>query len=120
MTFKVVIDISVKYGWEVSFTHGGDSFQLHFRRTTLSGMPFCFSIGVKEGRSGEVCCEIISFVDALGPERCAMKWLVKSGAVSPPLFDLAVADMEDIRTKSWQLACALQVYSGLTPAFPFC
>lgn len=120
MTFKVVIDISVKYGWEVSFTHGGDSFQLHFRRTTLSGMPFCFSIGVKEGRSGEVCREIISFVDALYPERCVMKWLVKSRAVSPPLFDLAVADMEDIRRKAWLLACALEVPSSLVSALPSC
>lgn len=120
MIFREIIEISAKYGWEVSFTRSADTFQLHFRRTTLSGVPFCFSIEVKEKRSGEVCREIISFVDALDPERCAMDWMVKSGAVSPQLFDQAVADMEDIRTKAWLLAYDLGVCYGLIPGLPSC
>lgn len=120
MILESIINVSAKYDWEVSFTRSEDSFQLHFRRTTLSGVPFCFSIEVKEGRSGEVYREIISFVDALDPERCAMDWMVKSGAVSPLLFDQAVADMEDIRSKAWLLAYDLGVCYGLMPGLPSC
>ena len=59
--------------------------------------------------------EIMSFVDAINPEVCAWEWMIKSGATSPARYLQAVADMEDIRTKAWLLACDLSKATGKSP-----
>lgn len=92
---------------------------LHFSRRTLSGVPFSFTIETEACRGKDVCREIMSLVDALDPERCVLEWMMKSGTMFPLQFDRAVADMEDIRTRTWLLAYDLGVSSGLMQPIPF-
>lgn len=115
MTVKDIHNLAAGYGWEVSLIRNEDAIQLHFSRTTLSGVPFSFSVDIGSGRVKTLFRELLSFVDALEPERCAMDWMVKSGVVSPLLFDRAVTDMEDIRRQAWLLIYDFGVKSGLMP-----
>lgn len=90
----------------------------HFHRKTLSGVPFCFSVEVEGNKLCNVIEEIISFVDELDPKRCAWEWMIKSGAVHPSQFKIAVSDMNEIRTQAWLLACNLsELESGLLPYY---
>ena len=77
-----------------------------------SGMPFVFTVEMKDSRAGSLAAEIISLVDAIDPEACAREWMVKSGIVSPSMLNLTVADMDGIRTEAWLLACAFLESSG--------
>ena len=77
-----------------------------------SEMPFDFTGEVKDGRADSLAAEIISLVDAIDPEACAREWMVKSGIVSPSMLNLAVADMDGIRTEAWLLVCAFLEFSG--------
>ena len=113
MTDKDIIQIAAMNGWNASVREETDGTKyVSFRRYMKSGMPFDFTVAVKDGRTGSLAAEIISLVDAIDPETYACEWMVKSGAVSPPMFRLAVADMDGIRTEAWLLACAFLEFSG--------
>ena len=113
MTDKDIIQIAAMNGWNASVREETDGTKyVSFRRYMKSGMPFDFTVAVKDGRTGSLAAEIISLVDVIDPEACAREWMVKSGAVSPPMFSLAVADMDGIRTEAWLLACAFLESSG--------
>lgn len=105
MLHSDIIKIAVKNGWQVSITVSSyNSYYFDFQRRTLGGLPFCFTAELSGGRVGTLVDEIISFVDALDPERYANEWLEKSGVTSPSRFLQAVTDMDDIRTRAWLLA----------------
>ena len=113
MTDKDIIHIAAINGWKASVKEEPDGTKCaSFRQYISSGMPFVFTVKVKDGRAGSLAAEIISLVDAIDPEACAREWMVKSGIVSPLMFNLAVADMDGIRTEAWLLACAFLEYSG--------
>lgn len=113
MTDKDIIHIAAMNGWKASVNKEPDGTKcVSFRRYMRSGMPFVFTVEVNDGRAESLAAEIISLVDAIDPETCACEWMVKSGAVSPPMFRLAVADMDGIRTEAWLLACAFLEFSG--------
>lgn len=113
MTDKDIIQIAATNGWEASVREEPDGTKrVSFRRHMKSGIPFVFTVEVNDGRTDSLAAEIISLVDAIDPGTCAREWMVKSGAVSPPMFSLAVADMDGIRTEAWLLACAFLESSG--------
>lgn len=113
MTDKNIIHIAAMNGWKASVREETDGIKyVSFRRHMRSGMPFDFTVEIKDNMAGSLAAEIISLVDAIDPETCACEWMVKSGAVSPPMFRLAVADMDGIRTEAWLLACAFLEFSG--------
>lgn len=87
-----IFDIAVKYGREVSEFRLNNRLFLDFRRMTISGVPFCFSVDAGEEHAETVFREMLSFIDALDPERCANEWLVKSGRVSSSHYRQAVAE----------------------------
>ncbi|WP_374693006.1 hypothetical protein [Bacteroides faecis] len=85
-----------------------------FQRKTLSGVPFSFTAEIADGRMESLVSEIVSFVDAIEPNICAKEWMIRSGAVAANRYLQAVADMEDIRTEAWLLACELsETISGM-------
>ncbi len=104
MLHSDIIKIAVKNGWQVSITNSEDGFFFDFHRRTLGGLPFSFTAELSRGCVATLVDEIISFVDALDPERYASEWLESSGETSPSRFLQAVADMDDIRTRAWLLA----------------
>lgn len=104
MLHSDIIKIAVKNGWQVSITNSEDGFFFDFHRRTLGGLPFSFTAELSRGCIATLVDEIISFVDALDPERYASEWLESSGEISPSRFLQAVADMDDIRTRAWLLA----------------
>lgn len=113
MTNKDIIHIAAMNGWKASVREEPDGTKrVSFQRYMKSGMPFVFTVEVNDGRAESLAAEIISLVDVIDPEACAREWMVKSGAVSPPMFSLAVADMDGIRTEAWLLACAFLESSG--------
>lgn len=113
MTDKDIIQIAAMSGWKASVKEEPDGTRCaSFRRYMRSGMPFVFTVEVNDGRAGSLAAEIISLVDAIDPDTCAMEWMVKSGIVSPSMLNLAVADMDGIRTEAWLLACAFLEFSG--------
>lgn len=108
MIHSDIIRIAVNCGWQVSITAcGDDSFYFDFQRRTGNGLPFCFTAVMTDGRISSIVDEIISFVDALDPERYAGEWLEISGDLSPSRYFQAVTDMDDIRTRAWLLALDL-------------
>jgi len=103
-----IIKIAVGCGWQVSITAcGNNSFYFDFQRITRNGLPFSFTAAMTGGRISSLVDEIISFVDALDPERYAGEWLEISGDLSPSRYFQAVTDMDDIRTRAWLLALDL-------------
>lgn len=104
MLHSDIIKIAVKNGWQVSITNSEDGFFFDFHRRTLGGLPFSFTAELSRGCIATLVDEIISFVDALDPERYASEWLESSGETSPSRFLQAVTDMDDIRTRAWLLA----------------
>lgn len=113
MTDKDIIQIATMNGWKASVREETDGTKyVSFRRYMKSEMPFVFTVEVYDGRADSLAAEIISLVDAIDPEACAREWMVKSGAVPPSMFSLAVADMDGIRTETWLLACAFLEFSG--------
>lgn len=100
-----VIKIAVSNGWAVSVTVSADgSYYFDFQCRTLGGLPFCFTAELTGGRIGTLVDEIITFVDALDPERYAAEWLESAEPVSPSRYCQAIADMDDMRTRAWLLA----------------
>ena len=113
MTDKDIIHIAAMNGWKASVNEEPNGTKCaSFRRYMRSEMPFVFTVEVNDGRAGSLAAEIISLEDAIDPEACAREWMVKSGIVSPSMFNLAVADMDGIRTEAWLLACAFLEFSG--------
>lgn len=99
-----IIRIAARHGWLVSVTSTGDgSYYFDFQRRTPGGLQFCFTAELSGGRVGTLLDEIISFVDALEPERYAGEWLEATGKPTPAQYFQAVADMDDVRTRAWLL-----------------
>lgn len=115
MTDDQIIHIAAMNGWNVSTRMGKGIRCFNFQRKTLGGVAFCFTAEMKNGKMENLVSEIMSFVDAINPEVCAWEWMIKSGATSPARYLQAVADMEDIRTKAWLLACDLSEATGKSP-----
>lgn len=115
MTDDQIIHIAAINGWNVSTRMGNGIRCFNFKRKTLGGVAFCFTTEMKNGKMENLISEIMSFVDAINPEVCAWEWMIKSGATSPARYLQAVADMEDIRTKAWLLACDLSKATGKSP-----
>lgn len=80
---------------------------------TFSGVPFSFTAEVKDDKVSSLANEITSFVDAITPTVCAKEWMIKSGAMDSSRYEQAAADMEDIRTKAWLLACDYSEVAGV-------
>lgn len=120
MDKNTINKIATRYGWKVSGCRQHGSLYLEFRRTTLSGVPFSFTVNVESGRAVALFREILSFVDAPEPEQCASEWMVKSGAVTPSSYHQAVADMEDIKASAWLVAYDLGVTLGLMTGLSSC
>lgn len=112
METEDILCIAAKNGWSASFSEQADKVSFDFRRKTLSGVPFCFTAETGNGDAKHLIREIVSFVDAIEPERCAMDWMVKSGAMAVSRYSQAVTDMDDIRTEAWLLACELGEFFG--------
>lgn len=107
MLHSDIIKIAVKNGWQVTITNSDNGLFFDFHRRTLGGLPFSFTAEPTDGLVGTLVDEIISFVDALDPERYAGEWLEASGDLSPSRYLQAVTDMDDIRTRAWLLAIDL-------------
>lgn len=113
MTDKDIIRIAAVNGWKASVKEEPDGTKcVSFWRYMRSGMPFDFTVEMKDCRAKSLAAEIISLVDAIDPKACAREWMVKSGIVSPSMFNLAAADMDGIRTEVWLLACAFLDFIG--------
>lgn len=112
METKDILCIAAKNGWSASFSEQADKVSFDFRRKTLSGVPFCFTAETDNGNVRHLISEIVSFVDAIEPERCAMEWMIKSGAMAVSRYSQAVTDMDAIRTEAWLLACQLAEADG--------
>lgn len=107
-----IYGIAAKSGWSVSLSMKNGIRSYDFQQKTLSGVAFSFTAEVKDDKVSSLTNEIVSFVDAIHPDICAWKWMIKSGAMAPSRYLQAVADMEDIRTKAWLLTCDLSELSG--------
>ena len=59
------------------------------------------------GTAGCIAKEILSFVSAVVPEKCAREWMIQSGAMEASELLQAVADMEDVRLRARLLALEL-------------
>lgn len=105
---------SEEIGWRMTSEYEHGLCFLSFHRKTLSGVPFCFSVETEDYELDNVIREILSFVDALDPKLCAWEWMVKSGVVHPSMYNIAISDMDEIRTQAWLLACNLsELENGL-------
>ena len=103
-----IIKIAVGCCLQVSITACGDnSFYFDFQRITRNGLPFSFTAAMTGGRISSLVDEIISFVDALDPERYACEWMENKGDVSPASYLKTVNDMDEMRTHAWLLAVEL-------------
>ena len=108
MIHSDIIRIAVKCGWQVSITACGDNaFYFDFHRKTGNGLPFTFTATLTGSRGSSLVEEIISFVDALDPERYACEWMETKGDVSPARYLKAVDDMDEMRLCAWILAIDL-------------
>ena len=107
--------IAAKNGWNVSLSVRNGIRCYDFHRKTLSGVAFSFTAEVKDDKVSSLANEIVSFVDAINPDVCAWEWMIKSGAMDSSRYLQAVADMEEIRSKAWLLACDLFELSGEKP-----
>ncbi len=99
--------VATKNGWDVSVRFKGEYLCFDFHRKTLSGVPFSFTAEITDDKTESLVSEIVSFVDAIEPEICTEEWMIKSGGLAASRYLQAVADMEDIRTEAWLLACEL-------------
>lgn len=107
MLHSDIIKIAVKNGWQVTITNSDNGFFFDFHRRTLGGLPFSFTAELTDGLVGTLVDEIISFVDALDPERYACEWMESKGDVSPARYLKTVDDMDEMRTHAWLLAVEL-------------
>lgn len=113
MTDKDIIHIAAMNGWRASVMENPDGTKrVCFRRYMGSGIPFTFTAEMSDGRAESLAGEIISLVDAIDPETCAVEWLMKSGMASMSSFKQAVTDTDCIRTEAWLLACGFLEFSG--------
>ena len=113
MNNQIIENIAATNGWNVFVKELPDRVSFDFQRKTLSGVSFCFTAEMKDGSMKYLVQEIVSFVDAIEPETCAVEWMIKSGAVIPYRYQQAVEDMDNIRTEAWLLACELSdIISG--------
>ncbi|NPD83028.1 hypothetical protein HPS57_13745 [Prevotella sp. PINT] len=109
-----IYTIAAKNGWNVSVKLKGINLCFDFQRTTLSGVPFSFTAEITDDKTESLVAEIVSFVDAIEPYICAKEWMIKSGVMASNRYFQATADIEDIRTKAWLLACELsEAISGI-------
>ncbi|WP_233476938.1 MULTISPECIES: hypothetical protein [Bacteroides] len=115
MVESEIYGIAAKNGWRVSVSVENGVHCYDFQRRTLSGVAFSFTAEVKDDEVSSLESEIVSFVDAINPVTCAWEWMIKSGAMDSSRYLQAVADMEDIRSKAWLLACDLSELSGEKP-----
>lgn len=113
MVDSKILSIAAKNGWSVSVSMKNEVRCYDFQRKTLSGVPFCFIVKVRDDNMSNLVNEIASFVDAITPTVCAKEWMIKSGAMDSSRYEQAVADMEDIRTKAWLLACDYSDAAGV-------
>lgn len=113
MVDNKIYGIAARNGWRVSVSMKNGIRYYDFHRKTLSGVAFSFTAEVKDDRVSSLVHEIVSFVDAINPVTCAWEWMIKSGAMDSSRYQQAVADMEDIRTKAWLLACDLSDAAGM-------
>ena len=118
MAESEIYGIAAKNGWSVSMSAKNGIRSYDFQRKTLSGVAFSFTAEVKDDKVSSLTNEIVSFVDAIHPDICAWEWMIKSGAMDLSRYLQAVADMEDIRSKAWLLACDLSELSGEKPIWP--
>lgn len=107
MLHSDIIKIAVKNGWQVTITNSDNGFFFDFHRRTLGGLPFSFTAELTDGLVGTLVDEIISFVDALDPERYACEWMENKGDVSPARYLKTIDDMDEMRTHAWLLAVEL-------------
>lgn len=107
MLHSDIIKIAVKNGWQVTITNSEDGLFFDFHRRTLGGLPFSFTAELTDGLVGTLVDEIISFVDALDPERYACEWMENKGDVSPARYLKTIDDMDEMRTHAWLLAVEL-------------
>lgn len=113
MTDKDIIHIAAVNGWKAAVWEEPDGIKcVTFQRYMRSGIQFDFTVEMKDCRAKSLAAEIISLVDAIDPKACAREWMMKSGIVSPTMFNRAVADMDGIRTEVWMLACAFLEFIG--------
>ena len=98
-----LFDTAVRNGWCVFHKEQDGIWIVEFRRKTLSGVPFCFTVETEYGKVENLICEIVSFAGAIDPKACAVEWMIQSGAVSPSRYQQAVADMDNIRAEVWLL-----------------
>ena len=115
MVESEIYSIAAKNGWRVSMSVKNGIRCYDFHRKTISGVTFSFIAEVKDDKVSSLTNEIVSFVDAINPDICAWEWMIKSGAMDSSRYLQAVADMEDIRSKAWLLACDLSELSGEKP-----
>jgi hypothetical protein len=115
MAESEIYGIAAKNGWSVSMSAKNGIHSYDFQRKTLSGVAFSFTAEVKDDKVSSLTNEIVSFVDAIHPDICAWEWMIKSGAMDSSWYLQAVADMKDIRSKAWLLACDLSELSGEKP-----
>lgn len=113
MVDSKIYGIASRNGWSVSVSMRNGVRCYDFQRKTLSGVPFSFTAEVKDDKVSSLANEIVSFVDAINPAMCATEWMIKSGAMDSSRYEQAVADMEDIRTKAWLLACNYSDAAGM-------
>ena len=106
--------IAAESGWDAQRIFDTEQWYIDFRRTTPSGVPFCFGVEIDRDIESSIVDEILSFVDAINPAVCAEQWMISSGAVSPTRYRQAVADMEHIRSEAWLLACRYAKAANLT------
>ena len=107
-----IFNIFARHGGSVSMENMDGIRFLNFRRKTSSGVPFCFTIEAGNGTAGCIAKEILSFVSAVVPEKCAREWMIQSGAMEPSEFLQAVADMEDVRLRARLLALEIAAMNG--------
>ena len=107
MLHSDIIKIAVKNGWQVTIINSDNGLFFDFHRRTLGGLPFSFTAELTDGLVGTLVDEIISFVDALDPERYACEWMECKGDVSPARYLKTVDDMDEMRTHAWLLAVEL-------------
>lgn len=113
MTDKDIIHIAAVNGWKAAVWEEPDGIKcVTFQRYMRSGIQFDFTVEMKDCRAKSLAAEIISLVDAIDPETCAVEWMVKSGMASMSSFRQAVTDMDSIRTEAWLLACGFLEFSG--------
>ena len=113
MVDSKIFSIAAKNGWSVSVGMKNGISCYDFQRKTLSGVPFSFTAEVKNDKVSSLASEIVSFVDAINPSTCAKEWMIKSGTMDSSRYQQAVADMGDIRTKAWLLACDYSDAAGI-------